>query len=1265
MLVHRAVYKIILISLVFCVASISHAQKKTVGDLLKKIERDAERVQLKKRSSNLPSIKRAEKREVRRVNLRAIKPPQTSKIFYQSGSDEAALMKQTDEAIAQLYKLTQRYKKSSQRGELWLRLAEQYVEKAKLIEYKLQTQYDEDMKRYLEKKTKRRPRLDLSTAQSYNKKAIQLYEWFIRDFPKDEKVPQALYFLGFNNFAIGNLKKGEQYYTELTKRFPRSPYVTESNYALAEFYFDNEKWKNSLSYYLKVVRDKRHRLNPLATYKAGWCYYKLNNTKRGIKFLEKVIVDGRRSKSDGATQGNRIRLAKEAIKDLVLFYAEVGNPNLAYGYFADIIGPKSAGSYVGKLGDYYLDTGNTKGAKVIFTKLIQEEPLAPESFDYKTKIVNLLQTSKDQTGFQQELYEWISTYGPKGRWQQANAKNEKLVAEANKKMEFTLRNYILQQHQTAQNARTESAQKRATLGYRLYFDTFENTEKYAEMRFFYGELLFDMGEFEKAAVQYSWVIEKAPKSEYAEKAILNTLLALEKQLPTAEEIKKIVGDDTEPVQFTRNIVLFEKAALRFFETNPNGENIPAIKYRVGALHYYFNHFDDALKYFNEIVEKYPKTEFASYSANLILDIYNLKKDYKGLQAAAQNILSVPALANSDVGKQVEDIKVQADFKLAKDMEATKDYAKAAETYKAFAQSNKSNPLAVTAVYNAGINYERAGQIDEAIPMYEAVAASKAAKDKSLVFNSAKFLPPLYEKLGQYQKAAVAYEAFAKDHPKDKLSVEYRYNAGIIFDALNQYSNSIRNLNVYYDNKNGSEKFEALFLLGNIYERLGRLDRALGYYDQYMNSGTVNAAGVVEAAYSISKIHEKRKATKYQEEWLEKTVLTQKALARKGKVVGVSYAAEAKFLLVDDTYYELIRVKIPASSKAQAAAVQKKLGLLNKLKEQLKDVIAYDDGFQIVAALNLQGKALYHMYASLMEAPKPKGLNAEEVKQYEAGIANIANPFKDQAKETLELAVKRGYELRAYNDSLQEAVELLAKINGNDKEDLELRVKTVSAADWMGVKWDTNSETRILQITAEKLGKDPKDIKVLNALALYYLDSGKPRLAKIILNRALESAPKEAGLYNNLGVIYDKEGDRRAAMENFAKSLDFGRYNLGTLNLSSIYLKHKDYKPALSPLKNAYRGARSELDKDDSAVAIANNYALALIGTGSPKSAEDVFEAILKSGNRDAEVNLNYATLLIKVLNKKIDGQRILSKIQFMTEDSAILKRALELENDAS
>lgn len=1032
--------------------SASMSKPKTIGDILNNIEKKAETVKFNKSKSALPTaaMKAAEQPQ-QNVNLRAVKPPRSKELYYSENSDEAELERVLDEQIEQLFRLTQQYRKSTKRGELWLRLAELYVEKARLIEYRIQARHDKAMEAFLAGKTKTRPKLNLTQSLEYNKKAIQLYEWFVRDFPKDPKMDQALFFLGYNYFEIGDVKHGQEYYIRLTKEFPDSPYVSESYFALGEYNFDAEKWQEALGFYNKVVADRKGKLYSFGLYKSAWCNYKMQNTKVGLKLLERVILDGRRSKTANE-QGagvSRVRLATEAVRDLIVFYAEAGDPEKAREYFEEVVGKKSALANVGKLAQYYMDTGNRSGAKILFNQLIDDAPTSPRAFDYQHNIVKMYQAAGQTDVFIRELYVWIDNYAPGTPWYDANKKDKELVAKATDVMESTLRNYVLQQHQVAQNARTPNAQTNAKKGYELYFKTFTTSAKLDEMHFFFGELLFDIGDFERASFHYAWVYNNQPKSAYAEKSLLNALLAYEKKLPSDQQLKKAVGEGSAPVEFPQDIKNFEAVALKYLATNPKGDNVVNVKYRLGTLYYYYNQFDPAIKIFNGIIKDHPKTDLARFSANHLLDIYNLKNDYTGLLAAADSILKVPELARSDVGQQIKDIKLRTDFKMAKEFEDKKDYEGAGKAYESFAAKNRGNGLASSAVFNSAVNYERSGNSLKAIGMYGVLAADKQKGNEDLRKKSAKFLPPLFEKTGQYAKAAQLFESYAVENPKEADVEGYYYNAALIYDGLNSYTNAIRNYEKYFEKRKNRDKVEVFFLLGRLYERMGRWDQANQNYEKYIMSGSAaNGALVVEAHYRIAKVHEGRNRIKITDEWFEKTVAVQRRLAQRGQVVGVSFAAEAKYKLVSRAYPEFVALRIPRDPAKQGAAVQQKLKLLSRLQEELKKVIAYDDGYQIVSALNLQGQALQHMYVTLIETPIPKGLTPEETKQYKEGVDKIANPFRDQAIASYELAINRGFQLQAYNSAINSAQKGLAQLKGQVSPVLNTRVLLTKEPDWM-------------------------------------------------------------------------------------------------------------------------------------------------------------------------------------------------------------------------
>ncbi len=210
-----------------------------------------------------------------------------------------------------------------------------------------------------------------------------------------------------------------------------------------------------------------------------------------------------------------------------------------------------------------------------------------------------------------------------------------------------------------------------------------------------------------------------------------------------------------------------------------------------------------------------------------------------------------------------------------------------------------------------------------------------------------------------------------------------------------------------------------------------------------------------------------------------------------------------------------------------------------------------------------------------------------------------------------------------------------------------------------------SEPRLIKAASNVLSRDPGQVETLNALAVYYYRSKKYGMAKILLKRALKDHPNEPALYNNLGVVYLEQGHTQRALNSFKKSLEVKPgYRIGATNLSSIYLDYRDYSRGLAPLEQSYKDARSQLERGDpSAVAIANNYAVALMGVGEGGKAKDVFDEIVHSNQQNPIPVLNDAILLVEVLKKKNDAIRVISKLKFMTEDSSILRRVSALEQE--
>lgn len=1002
----------------------------TVADVLSRYK-DKDRgasVQINKFTKIIPDAVAPKTVVVR--NTKNIKPPSSMKFFINGNQREAQLEKILDQQINELYSLSQKFRKSPERGEIWLRLGELYVEKAKLVQYRIQNDFDKKIADWESKGRKGNPpRIQMNAPQVYNKKAIELYSWYIKDFPASRKLDQAYFFMGYNWVELGQFKRGTAYYEKLTKDFPRSIYVVESYFATAEFYFENSDWKKAAANYKNILKAPRSRIYPFAVYKLAWCHYRLGQQAIAISYLEKVIElaeENVNQASEDGKQVNKIRLADEAYNDLILFYPDVKSYEGASEYFERMGGEKRVYSSLEKLGYLYSDRGQREAAKYVFSQLIEMNPDSPKNFDFQYQIVQNYAAGGSRQTFREELFNWITNYNAQGSWAQANPKE---VQKSFDTRESTLRGYILNEHKALQKSRNPTGQRLTKNLYELYVKEFDKSKNGAEMRFFFGELLYDMNEFENAATQYRWVIQNAPGTQYYELSMVNVILSLEKKLPSEKEIEKIRGDSLEPFAFNPDEQEFVSTSEMYTSKFPKAEKALDIRFKTGRIYYTHNYFDQALAIFREIVSQHPKSPVASYSANLILDIYNLRKDYEGLSKAGQELLATPGLKSADVNMDIKSVVEKARFKEAQDLETKKDYLGSAKVYEQFSKAYSSSGLAPIAKFNSGINYERSGELPKAVQMYNGFLASSGKENEKQKKEARRLVGRIYERTGQLERAAEEFEKFTNEYPNDPLTSDLYFNSAVIWAGFKNYPRAIRNYEKYQKTSKKANKTDALFLIGELYEKRNSLSTANGYYEQYLNTGPRDMRLVITAAYRIAKNAEKARNMKKADEWFKKVIALKR---RAGKDIGSRESAEAQFRFVLPTLQEMESIRIPNDPKKQGPAIAKKLALINKLNQQLGTIVKLDVGEYVVAALTTAGQAYEHISDAIYKVPLPKGLNAEQQQVYMGEVEKVAGPLKKQGIDNYTNAINKARQLDIYTDYVRTAYQALDRMNKSEK-----------------------------------------------------------------------------------------------------------------------------------------------------------------------------------------------------------------------------------------
>jgi tetratricopeptide (TPR) repeat protein len=147
-----------------------------------------------------------------------------------------------------------------------------------------------------------------------------------------------------------------------------------------------------------------------------------------------------------------------------------------------------------------------------------------------------------------------------------------------------------------------------------------------------------------------------------------------------------------------------------------------------------------------------------------------------------------------------------------------------------------------------------------------------------------------------------------------------------------------------------------------------------------------------------------------------------------------------------------------------------------------------------------------------------------------------------------------------------------------------------------------------------LAHAPDNIEACKNMALIYFDQGTIEMAELfarLAKKQLEqqrhnnpSTPEDAGIYNNLGLVFLKSSRPREALEQFAKALEIKPDHLDSLiNIGALAHQYRDYARAQA----AYEKVLQFEPENDTA---ARGLAYAVFGSGNAQRTIELMNKLL-------------------------------------------------------
>ena len=484
-------------------------------------------------------------------------------------------------------------------------------------------------------------------------------------FRKYERMDEVLFRLAFLLTSVKKEDQAREFFHRLIKDYPNSKYIPDAYLSFAEYYFDKGEMENALKFYEKVEQFPKSSVYPYAVYKKGWCYVNLGDYKTALETFVGVVRMTQEGKVNVPKKQLEV-LAKEAKKDIVKAYAHVGGPDKAWEFFQ-----KTGGDFAPKmmesLAELYWEEGKFVESTRVYKKVIAQNMDSPRICEWQNKIVRNTLSAGNKRDQVQEIERLGAVYDKVGDMK--DAKKDQ-TEECRNAFHDTSKELALIWHKEAQRTKNQDTYELDKFVYKVFLDHFPKDKDAYEMSFYYGELLWTLSNWKDAAEQYTKVVEMKPDGKYVKEAAYAAVLAWKNALNVDDhEQKELVEKDREEHEKKKEkkklepltIPEYQKKMIGAFDTYikyvPDAPELVTIKYRKARIYYEYNHFEEASKLFEDIVNKHPKHELAVYSANLLLDSLNAQGKTKDVVKYVDKFLEMPELMKDpEFGKQMISLK---------------------------------------------------------------------------------------------------------------------------------------------------------------------------------------------------------------------------------------------------------------------------------------------------------------------------------------------------------------------------------------------------------------------------------------------------------------------------------------------------------------------------------------------------------------------------------------------------------------------------------
>jgi tetratricopeptide (TPR) repeat protein len=710
-------------------------------------------------------------------------------------------------------------------------------------------------------------------AKEFLIKAVKTYKSLtdndaFRNYPK---MDMALFYYGFTLQSGKYLKEARTVYDKLLKNYPNSKYVPEAHLAFADYFFEIGQLDDANDRYKMVLKFPRSSAYWYAMYKIGWIHL---NKQRFQDALETFFQVAQATRNDPKQEV----LNRASKKDFVRAYAEVGKADKAYVTFQRV-DAKYAFDMLEILADLYLSQGKSDKAIGTYQELMRRAPTHKNVclWQYNVAHAELSMIGAQNADKVKEIENLVKLWGAlKGKKTLPASEAQECHDNAAAMSGELARAY----HSESAKTKNPETLAYADKLYNVYLKVFPDAEDFADTQYFYAELLWSRAENEKnarfatelwenAALAFTDVVKHGKvEPRRMKEAAYAAVLGWKNALNVDPRVKAQVDADkpgdvkaaAQPIPEREQKMLAAFDIYINYIKDPKDDDLVGMKFLKANIYRRYNHHDEAIPIFLDILEHHKQHETAEFSARLLLDIYNNQKEFgKMLALVAKLDADAQFLeGKDDLKTMLGKLRIQSVRKEAEELERVgrqnTDYAKLVQCGQHYLDIYNRNPEADgndEVLYNAGVCFEEGKSITAAITSYNLL--EKYYPNSKVTARAVARLGKAYGDIAYYDRASDKLEGYAKKYAGEKDAYDAMSNAVFFRKGIGDDTKAIDDTKYFiktFSQKKPQEAASAAFSLIGIYEKQGDSDVIIKHLREYIHQfGDKGGADRLVIAYA--------------------------------------------------------------------------------------------------------------------------------------------------------------------------------------------------------------------------------------------------------------------------------------------------------------------------------------------------------------------------------------------------------------------------------